>query len=247
EEGEAEKSGDREEDFGPEEIVPRDCEARQPAGEAREQQAGRFRRRSMQIEDLARSRAAVARLDEHRVGGEEAGEEDDVGEDEDPEPVAHHDALGRRSAGSVAGVLRHARAGRAVADVIGVASGAQRGAGGAHSRGSRCASVSRRNCRCCSAALRAARLARSRRATSSAGIRISSWSRQANTTNVAYAPASPSRTSHQMCQMSAKPVTTAKKAVTNPVGLLRGMWMGSYCGSGRVSWPSSRARAFMSQ
>jgi len=38
---------------------------------------------------------------------------------------------------------------------------------------------------------------------------------------------SPSTTSHQMCQISAKPVKVAKNAVTKPTGLLRGISMGS--------------------
>ncbi len=46
---------------------------------------------------------------EHRIGGEEAGEQDDVGENEDPESVADHDALRCGAAGAMAGVLRHAR------------------------------------------------------------------------------------------------------------------------------------------
>jgi hypothetical protein len=36
------------------------------------------------------------------------------------------------------------------------------------------------------------------------------------------AAATPTATSHQMCQISAKPVMVAKKAVMNPTGLLRG-------------------------
>ena len=33
----------------------------------------------------------------------------------------------------------------------------------------------------------------------------------------------PRITIHQMCQISAKPVITAKKAMTKPIGLLRGI------------------------
>jgi hypothetical protein len=36
------------------------------------------------------------------------------------------------------------------------------------------------------------------------------------------APANPKIASHQMCQIRAKPLTTAKKAVRNPFALLRG-------------------------
>src|SRR6516164_5173225 len=38
--------------------------------------------------------------------------------------------------------------------------------------------------------------------------------------------------SHQMCQMSEKPKTVAKKAVTNPAGLLCGNSIASYAGFG---------------
>jgi len=50
-----------------------------------------------------------------------------------------------------------------------------------------------------------------------------------------------------MCQMSAKPVTVAKMAVTNPVGELRGISMGSYSGSGVTSCITLRACCLMSQ
>src|ERR1700753_1278697 len=75
---------------------------------------------------------------------------------------------------------------------------------------------------------RAARLRRSMRATSSAGISYSSWSRQANTTKVAYAPIRLMITIHQMCQIKAKPMTVAKNAQMKPVGELRGISIGSY-------------------
>ena len=117
-------------DLRPEQIVSRDREARHPAGEAREEQTRRLRRRVVQIEELLRSGAAIARLDQHCIGGKETGEENDVGEDEDPEAVADDDALRRRAAGAVAGVLRHARRGR-VPDMVGIAAGAQRVLGSA--------------------------------------------------------------------------------------------------------------------
>ena len=63
------------------------------------------------------------------------------------------------------------------------------------------------------------------RATSSAGMTYSSWSRQANATKVANAPTKPAATIHQMCQISAKPMTVAKNAQTKPVGELRGISM----------------------
>src|SRR5712675_2087234 len=61
------------------------------------------------------------------------------------------------------------------------------------------------------------------RATSSAGMVSSSWSRQANTTKVAKAPIAPTATIHQMCQIRAKPMTVAKNAQTKPVGQLRAL------------------------
>src|SRR5205823_2416321 len=47
------------------------------------------------------------------------------------------------------------------------------------------------------------------RATVSAGMMCSTRSRQAKTTNVAYAPNAASATIHQMCQISANPMTAA--------------------------------------
>src|SRR5581483_9297462 len=101
-ESEAENPREREADLRPEEVVPGDRKARHAAGEAREEEAGGLHRGGVQIEELARAGAAVTRLDEHRVGGEEAGKEDHVGEDEEPEPVADHDAPRRGAAGAVA-------------------------------------------------------------------------------------------------------------------------------------------------
>src|ERR1700757_3396337 len=46
------------------------------------------------------------------------------------------------------------------------------------------------------------------------------------------APNTPPLASHQMCQMSAKPMTTAKKAVTKPVALFFGISTGSYLRGG---------------
>ena len=94
----------------------------------------------------------------------------------------------------------------------------------------------------------ALRLARSMRATSSAGITYSSSSRQAKTTKVAKAPTKPERsTIHQMCQISAKPITVAKKAQTKPVGLLRGISIGLVVAARRAGRVCSRARCLMLQ
>src|SRR5216684_1488152 len=64
--------------------------------------------------------------------------------------------------------------------------------------------------------------ARSIRAISTAGIAVSRASIQPNANNVIAAPARLSATNHQMCQIRAKPVADVKKAMTNPVALLRG-------------------------
>jgi hypothetical protein len=76
-----------------------------------------------------------------------------------------------------------------------------------------------------SASLRALRLARSMRATSSAGMMFSTLSRQAKTTKVAYAPNAAKPTTHQICQISAKPMKVAKKAQMKPVALFLGISM----------------------
>jgi hypothetical protein len=69
---------------------------------------------------------------------------------------------------------------------------------------------------------------------SSAGNSYSTLSRQAKRTKVAKAPTMPMAPIHQMCQIIAKPVITAKKAVTNPVRLLRGISIAAYFGSGDI-------------
>src|SRR5712671_7636991 len=81
------------------------------------------------------------------------------------------------------------------------------------------------------------------RATSSAGMVSSSWSRQANTTKVAKAPIAPTATIHQMCQIKAKPMTVAKNAQTKPVGELRGISISRY--SGFSSDPVCSAARFL--
>ena len=45
--------------------------------------------------------------------------------------------------------------------------------------------------------------------------------------NVTNAPSAPRAANHQMCQIIAKPMTTAKKALTNPVGVFFGISIGS--------------------
>src|SRR5712664_2838866 len=59
----------------------------------------------------------------------------------------------------------------------------------------------------------------SKRAICSAGISISSSSRNAKASVVRQIPIAPAPAIHQMCQIMAKPATTAKKAMMNPVAL----------------------------
>jgi hypothetical protein len=77
------------------------------------------------------------------------------------------------------------------------------------------------------ASVRVVRLARSKRATSSAGISYSPRSRQAKTTKVAKAPSTPTIASQQMCQIMAKPTSVVKKAQMKPVRLFSGISMAS--------------------
>src|SRR5713226_935234 len=67
----------------------------------------------------------------------------------------------------------------------------------------------------------------SKRAICSAGISISSSLRNAKAIMVRKIPIAPAPAIHQMCQISAKPVTTAKNAVMKPVALFFGTSIGS--------------------
>src|SRR5215475_7845189 len=84
--------------------------------------------------------------------------------------------------------------------------------------------------------------ARSNRPTSSAGISTSSFVRNMKASNVTAVPRSPKPAIHQMCHIRAKPVITAKNAVTKPVGLFLGTSIGSYacCCTGRSCFASTR-------
>src|SRR5215469_10138856 len=84
--------------------------------------------------------------------------------------------------------------------------------------------------------------ARSNRPTSSAGISTSSFVRNMKASNVTAAPRTPKPAIHQMCQIMAKPVTTAKNAVTTPTGLFLGTSIGSYacCRTGSSCFASTR-------
>src|SRR6516162_4378640 len=70
--------------------------------------------------------------------------------------------------------------------------------------------------------------ARSNRPTSSAGISTSSLVRNMKASNAMAAPRTPKLAIHQMCQIRAKPLTTAKNAVTKPTGLFLGTSIGWY-------------------
>src|SRR6516164_1448284 len=84
--------------------------------------------------------------------------------------------------------------------------------------------------------------ARSNRPTSSAGISTSSFVRNMKASNVTAAPRTPKLAIHQMCQIRAKPVTTAKNAVTKPTGLFLGTSIGWYAcrRTGRSCFASTR-------
>ena len=194
-------------------VVPR---LRADAGEAaehgRQQQAGGLEGDCRQVEQVAAARAAGGGVGEHRVAREQRREQDDVADQEDPEAVGDDDAL-RRSVRRLLG------------ERLGVAADKRTSAAGDPARvrlrpGAHESGLSVR-----SAASRAARLARSTLATVAAGIASSCSSRQATTTNTAQAPTKATATSHQMCQISAKPMMVEKKAQMKPAELLRGMWM----------------------
>ena len=68
---------------------------------------------------------------------------------------------------------------------------------------------------------------RSAAANVSAEILLSARSTQPKASKVAAAQIKPRIAIHQMCQIIAKPVMTAKNAVTKPLGLLRGTLMAS--------------------
>src|SRR6266704_1475563 len=79
---------------------------------------------------------------------------------------------------------------------------------------------------------------------SEAEISISSWRRKAKASSATKAPARPNAAIHQMCQIRAKPVTTAKKALTKPIGLFLGISIGSYASAGTAT-PCVACMAFL--
>src|SRR6266403_1125790 len=86
----------------------------------------------------------------------------------------------------------------------------------------------------------------SNRAICSAGTLISSSLRNAKASMVRKIPIAPAPAIHQMCQISAKPVTTAKNAVMKPVELFFGSSIGSNSRS-FGGWACVRSRCFFFQ
>ena len=152
-------------------VVRPGADGGQAAGETRQEKAGGLDRDILQIEQILPARPACSLSGQHRVGGEERREHDDVAEQEDPEAVADYDSLRGRIR-----VIENGYGG--APSLLGPAVAVARaGLKGGHDTAS-----------AASASPRARRLARSMRATSSAGISYSVRSRQAKTTNVAKAP-----------------------------------------------------------
>src|SRR5882757_11527976 len=87
----------------------------------------------------------------------------------------------------------------------------------------------------------------SNRAIRSAGISISSSLRNAKASMVRKIPIAPAPAIHQMCQISAKPVTTAKNAVMKPVALFFGISIGSNLRSFGGWACCARSRCFLFQ
>src|SRR5260370_14176306 len=144
-----------------------------------------------QLEQVAAGRSAGGLSGQHRVGGEQCREHDDVAQQEDPKPVSDDDAYRRRTAAAVAAhYRRYPRPGELGSACL-----------GAHAKSLSCGR------------------ARSARPNCSPDTSSSTRSIQPKASRVSTAHASPKIASHQMCQIRAKPVTTAKKAGTNPLGL----------------------------
>src|SRR3954466_4027010 len=137
----------------------------------------------------------------HCVAGENRRKHDDVGEQEEPEAKADNDPLVSGATGAMAGHGIGMVAPETMLIVDRMQTG-RRCNDGAHAAlvnvGRICSRVCRR--------------VRSSLATVAAGITNSSSRRHARAISVAKAPISPAMTSHQMCQMRAKPVIEAKNA-----------------------------------
>src|SRR5208283_3464973 len=169
----AKKHGSKDEGRGHRAIEPGPAtrlgtDACKTDSETRDEQDRRLEPDIAQVEQLPTAWSPCGVPDQHRIGGEEGGEHDDVAQQENPEAVTGDNALRYQLAGCVS------QPGLAACrlPVVVVAGGRLEGGHGT-------------TCRRASAALRALRLARSMRATVSAGMMYSSTSRQAKTTNVA--------------------------------------------------------------
>src|SRR3984957_1106825 len=144
-----------------------------------------------QLEQFSAGRSSGGLSGQHRVGGEQSREHDDVGKQEDPKSVADDDSHRR-------GPLTAA----------------------SHRR-SQSGELRRTNLRAHAGVAPCSRV-RSAAANCSPDTSFSMRSIQPKATNVSEAQANPMIANHPICQISAKPVTTAKNAVTNPLGLLLG-------------------------
>ncbi len=99
---ETENSRGRQGRLGEKLVSLRYGDGRQPAEEARAEKAGGLPSHAVKIIDLARVRSTGGRTGENGVCREQAGEDDDVRQQEEPEAVAHDDALAGRPAAAVA-------------------------------------------------------------------------------------------------------------------------------------------------
>src|SRR6516225_9938866 len=192
------------------EISPRvDGQGHHSTGVAGEQEKGGLHRDVPLVKQLSTGQTARARFCEHGIACKQRREHHDVTQQEDPEPKAGDDPLGRGT--SLTDIKQFAPA-----DCIHL----------------NCDVHSDTSTGC----------ARSNRPTSSAGISTSSLVRNMKASNVAAAPRSPKAAIHQICQIRAKPVTTAKNAVTKPTGLFLGTSIGwyAYCRTGSSCFASTR-------
>jgi len=101
-EGKSQQPGDEQCGLRENLVSPGDRDGCQAAAEAGCEQARRFPGDAVEIEYLARARTAGRVRREHRIGREEAGENDDVRQEKEPEAVADDDPYGRRAPATVA-------------------------------------------------------------------------------------------------------------------------------------------------
>ena len=92
----AEHEREREGKIETPQLTPLDGQQAKPAGVAREQQTERLNADMAQLEQLAARGSPGSLSGQHRVGGEQRREHDDVGEQEDPKSIADDDSHRRR-------------------------------------------------------------------------------------------------------------------------------------------------------